>query len=117
LGVELETIIPKTLAEVRSVVAGANLVIGARMHACLNALSCGTPAIAWAYSRKFTPLMSDLGWDFVIELGDPTRNPAAETMRFIDAVSQSEFEGKVSRVRDRAQQLLSTAVTAMSRVR
>lgn len=54
--------IPTNLDDVRSALAGASAVVGARMHACLNALSVGTPAIAWAYSRKFAPLMHDLGW-------------------------------------------------------
>ncbi len=47
------------LDDARSTDRGRRLVIGARMHACLNALSTGTPAIAMAYSRKFAPLMGD----------------------------------------------------------
>lgn len=63
-----EVIVPTSLAEVRSVVTGAELVIGSRMHACLNALSVGTPAIALAYSRKFAPLLEDLGWTWTVDL-------------------------------------------------
>ena len=43
-------------------------MIGSRMHACLNALSVGTPAIPLAYSRKFAPLLGDLGWAHVVDL-------------------------------------------------
>ena len=41
------------------------------MHACLNAVSTGTPAIAIAYSRKFKPLFDEIGWPHVLQLGDP----------------------------------------------
>lgn len=64
--------VPADLEDARSVIAGAQLVIGARMHACLNALSTGTPAVAMAYSRKFAPLMSEIGWNHVIPLSDAT---------------------------------------------
>lgn len=60
--------IPADLEDARAAIAGAQLVIGARMHACLNALSTGTPAIAMAYSRKFAPLMAALEWPHVVQL-------------------------------------------------
>jgi polysaccharide pyruvyl transferase WcaK-like protein len=75
-------VVPESLQEVREVVAGASLVIGSRMHACLNALSCGTPAVALAYSRKFAPLLGDLGWSAVVELSDD--DPAAAVLSLSD---------------------------------
>ncbi|GAA1417367.1 polysaccharide pyruvyl transferase family protein [Agrococcus citreus] len=60
--------VPLDLSDARAAVAGARLVIGARMHACLNALSTGTPAVAMAYSRKFAPLMDSIGWQHVVQL-------------------------------------------------
>lgn len=48
----LEHVVPRDLLHLRSIVKGANLVVGSRMHACLNALSVGTPAIPLAYSRN-----------------------------------------------------------------
>jgi colanic acid/amylovoran biosynthesis protein len=62
MGEGTEVLIPRDLAHVRHMVAGASLVVGSRMHACLNAISVGTPAIALAYSRKFAPLLDDIGW-------------------------------------------------------
>lgn len=59
---------PLGLAGARDAIARSKLVIGARMHACLNALSQGVPAIPMAYSRKFAPLLSELGWDYGIDL-------------------------------------------------
>lgn len=66
----LELRIPTDLDDARSIIAAARLVIGARMHACLNALSTGTPAVAMAYSRKFAPLMASIGWEHVVQLNE-----------------------------------------------
>lgn len=73
---EAEVIVPATLNEVREVTASAQLVIASRMHACLNALSVGTPAIPLAYSRKFAPLLQDLGWRHTIDLRTDDDIPA-----------------------------------------
>ncbi|MET4046852.1 MULTISPECIES: polysaccharide pyruvyl transferase family protein [unclassified Rhodococcus (in: high G+C Gram-positive bacteria)] len=66
--VGVTAVIPTSLDSARSIISGANILIGSRMHACLNALSVGTPAIAWAYSRKFEPLMAALEWRAVLDL-------------------------------------------------
>ena len=65
---DAEVIVPGDLGDVRRAVAGAALVIGSRMHACLNGLSVGTPSIPLAYSRKFIPLLSDAGWSAAVDL-------------------------------------------------
>lgn len=72
--------VPADLADARSAIAGARLVIGARMHACLNALSTGTPAVAMAYSRKFAPLLESVGWPHVVPLS-AERDVAREVLR------------------------------------
>lgn len=97
-----DVVIPESLADVRAHVAGANLVIGARMHACLNALSVGTPAIAMAYSRKFAPLLGELGWDQVVDLQDDT-DVVANVLRMSEADSADrarEVAARAARVRD-----------------
>lgn len=66
----VEPLVPADLTEARELIASAKVVVGARMHACLNALSMGIPAIAWAYSRKFAPLMNELGWSHVLDVRD-----------------------------------------------
>jgi polysaccharide pyruvyl transferase WcaK-like protein len=81
--------VPTGLDDARSVIAGAKLVIGARMHACLNALSTGTPAVAMAYSRKFRPLMSELDWPHVVSLAETT-DAAADVLREVAAPSLEE---------------------------
>jgi polysaccharide pyruvyl transferase WcaK-like protein len=67
-GDRVAVFVPTSLEEVRTFVIRCQVVIGARMHACLNALSVGTPAIPLAYSRKFAPLLSDLGWSHTVDL-------------------------------------------------
>lgn len=82
-GNEFDVYTPTGLADVRSFVASCNVVIGSRMHACLNALSVGTPAIPLSYSRKFQPLLSDLGWGHNVDLKTET-HPAEAVMAILD---------------------------------
>ena len=79
LGAELgaPVIVPSGLDDVRTVLAGSRLVIGSRMHACLNALSVGTPAVPLGYSDKFAPLLAELGWRHGVDLRDPDVGVAA----------------------------------------
>jgi polysaccharide pyruvyl transferase WcaK-like protein len=99
----LDHLVPESLEDMRSIAAGAQLMIGSRMHACLNALSVGTPAIPLAYSRKFAPLLHDLGWRHVVDLaGSPT--PAADVLTMID--SHGELGPEVAGVRSTADELL-----------
>lgn len=67
-GPEIEVVIPSSLEEARETVASARFVVGSRMHACLNSLSTGTPTIPWAYSKKFAPLLRDIGWESGLDL-------------------------------------------------
>lgn len=74
---DLEVVVPTGLDDVRATIAGAKVLIGSRMHACLNALSVGVPAIPLAYSRKFAPLLQSVGWEvgFDLRTDDPQRLP------------------------------------------
>lgn len=104
----VEVCIPADLEQVRTVVASAQLVIGSRMHACLNALSCGTPAIPLAYSRKFEPLLADLGWPHTVDLRSDA-DPVSSVLHLVDQVSSAA----ASQLRDRAAVLLDRAVVAL----
>lgn len=97
LGDDASVFFPRDLDDVRTRLASATAVVGARMHACLNALSVGTPAVAWAYSRKFAPLMSDLGWRGHVDLRDGP--VVAETLSLlrqpgVDAMGAAELRGR-----------------------
>ncbi|WCC80127.1 polysaccharide pyruvyl transferase family protein [Cutibacterium equinum] len=91
---------PESLDQVRKTAASARLAIGSRMHMCLNSLSVGTPAVPLAYSRKFAPLLRDLGWEHTLELG------AATTTSAVLAACQQAEEGDVDAVLHRADLLI-----------
>ena len=94
--------IPVDLADARAVIAGAGLVIGARMHACLNALSTGTPAIAMAYSRKFSPLMDSIGWEHVV----PLRGTEDVAEEVLERARRDGMHAAAARSQERGRQLL-----------
>ncbi|MET1015339.1 MAG: polysaccharide pyruvyl transferase family protein, partial [Leifsonia flava] len=72
------------------------------MHACLNALSTGVPAIAMAYSRKFEPLLNSVDWPHSVSLvGDP--DPAAAVLR---AVADESLEVSARETMTRGRSLL-----------
>ncbi|MGB7980653.1 MAG: polysaccharide pyruvyl transferase family protein [Candidatus Nanopelagicales bacterium] len=99
----VDVVVPKDLDQVRAVVASANLTLGSRMHACLNSLSVGTPAIPLAYSRKFVPLLQDIGWDRSVDLRESS-DPVADAIGLM-----SDVEGLARDVRTsvtRARRLL-----------
>jgi len=55
--------------QVKTVIGQCDLFIGARMHACIAALSQGTPAVGLAYSRKFRGVFASVGMEeFVADL-------------------------------------------------
>jgi len=99
----LGLVIPRDLDHARALIAGSSLVIGARMHACLNALSTGTPAIAMAYSRKFAPLMGELGWPHVVDAGADEN----ATARILAAVDDPQLTEQARHAQQRGQELLA----------
>jgi colanic acid/amylovoran biosynthesis protein len=104
--------VPEDLSAARTVISGANVVIGARMHACLNALSLGTPTIPWAYSRKFVPLLNDLGWRYVIDLKQDV-SPAMSTIQLL-ADMEGGQSSEIELLRKRAEDLLHQYVSLLS---
>ncbi|MDJ0312334.1 polysaccharide pyruvyl transferase family protein [Arthrobacter sp. H35-D1] len=108
-----EVCIPKGLDEVRSVVASANVVIGSRMHACLNALSVGTPAIPMAYSRKFEPLLRGMQWNHTVDLRDKTTDPVDAVLRHLAA---TDLAAGVPAVQARAHESLLLAEESLRKL-
>lgn len=108
----LEVLVPEDLAHVRELVASARLVVGSRMHACLNALSVGTPAVPLAYSRKFAPLLEGLGWETTIDLR--SADDAAE--RTVELAADPTLLTRAAGVRDRADALLGPAEAALRKL-
>ncbi|WP_421742081.1 polysaccharide pyruvyl transferase family protein [Cellulomonas sp.] len=115
VGHDLEVVVPEDLPEAREVIASAQLLIGARMHACLNALSIGTPAVAMAYSRKFEPLLDSLGWRHSYLADDASQWASA-----VASAAGTDFEpGDVAAVAARGRERLAgmTVVLRESRER
>lgn len=98
--------IPTDLDDVRRFIAGCNVVVGARMHACLNALSVGRPAIPLAYSRKFAPLLADIGWPHTLDLRSD-REIAKKVMALLE---DRQLSADADRVRMKAEERLNAAV-------
>ncbi len=57
-----------TPSEAKSFIAGLDFFMGARMHACIAALSSGVPVLPMAYSRKFAGLFGALGYGHTLDL-------------------------------------------------
>jgi len=107
-----DILVPTSLSNVRSEIASGRVVVGARMHACLNALSLGVPAVPLPYSRKFAPLMEQIGGPAGVDLR--TENPAMAD-DVISAVDADDLEAKAVAVRDRAHTLLAPVRPALER--
>lgn len=112
VGPSVRVVVPKDLSEVRSELAGANVTVGSRMHCCLNSLSVGVPAIPLAYSRKFAPLLADIGWTATVPLRG-TADPVAEVLRHTD---DDDLPGLVPPVLAAASAKLEVAREAISKV-
>jgi colanic acid/amylovoran biosynthesis protein len=111
LGGQVEVAIPADLTDARRILASARLVIGSRMHACLNALSVGTPAIGLAYSRKFAPLFADLGWSHTVDL--TAADVVSSVASLVRRLSVCDLED-VAAVRSRAASRLTAATEVLA---
>jgi polysaccharide pyruvyl transferase WcaK-like protein len=100
---DLSVLKPESLHGAREMLASSRLVIGARMHACLNALSQGIPALPWAYSRKFAPLLKDLGWEYTLDL----RNDKDIADHTIQLIEGEDLAARAVQVEKRGTDLIS----------
>ncbi len=59
--------------QVQALIAGADVVLGMRLHAVILAGNAGVPMVALAYDRKVTAVMERLGLaEYALDLGDVT---------------------------------------------
>lgn len=54
-------------SEAKSFISGLDFLTGARMHACIAAISSGVAVLPMAYSRKFNGLFSSVGYSHVLD--------------------------------------------------
>lgn len=64
----------KTPIEAKSYISTMDFFAGARMHACIAAISSGVPVLPMSYSRKFNGLFQDtLGYNLMVDLKEQNR--------------------------------------------
>ncbi|MFM9828581.1 MAG: polysaccharide pyruvyl transferase family protein [Sphingomonas sp.] len=68
-------------SDAKTYISGLDMMVAARMHACIAAFSSGVPVVPIAYSRKFMGLFGDL-LDYGHTL-PPTGNTMAEAIAFV----------------------------------
>lgn len=107
---DAEVVVPTDLTDVRRHLASTELVVASRMHACLNALAVGTPAVALAYSDKFAPLMGDLGWRHTVDL----RSEHERIVPAVLAAAGQDLASDVAAVRERSAAGLEAARHALA---
>jgi colanic acid/amylovoran biosynthesis protein len=67
--------------EIKHLIGRCSFFLGARMHACIAALSQGVPAVAMAYSRKFVGVLETVGAGGLVV--DPRNATLDEMMRVV----------------------------------
>lgn len=68
--------------EIKHVIGQCDFFVGARMHACIAALSQHIPTVAVAYSDKFAGMMGAIG--FAETVIDPRRMEMEQMLRIVD---------------------------------
>jgi colanic acid/amylovoran biosynthesis protein len=90
--------------EIKYLIGQCDFFMGARMHACIAALSQCVPAVCMAYSRKFAGVMESIG--------------CAELVADLCGQNQSEVVAQIERLfreRERVQKALQEQVPAAKR--
>lgn len=67
-----------TPSEAKTYISGMDFFMGARMHACIAALSSGVPVVPMAYSRKFDGLFGSIDYHHTVDCTKGTRADALE---------------------------------------
>ncbi len=107
-----DILLPNSHFAVRHAAGSENVVVGSRMHACLNALAMGTLVVAIAYSRTFDPLMSALGWRHTFNM---LESPVRASDVFSDINAAEPLREETLRVRDTADSLVESAASTLRR--
>ena len=68
--------------EIKYVIGKCDFLVGARMHACIAAVSQAIPAVCVAYSDKFTGVMRAIGVDSIV--ADARKLDEQELLKFIE---------------------------------
>lgn len=66
----------------KSFIASMDFFVGARMHACIAALSGGVPVLPMAYSRKFAGVFGTLGYDLIADCRAETQTQIMDKLDY-----------------------------------
>lgn len=81
---------PHTYAEIKAIIGGCTFMVGARMHACIGALSQCVPAVSLAYSDKFHGVMETIGIQQLV--ADPRSADIPQLVAEIDTLFDSRAQ-------------------------
>lgn len=103
-------------SEAKSYISGLDLLIAARMHACIAAFSSGVPVIPVAYSRKFAGLFTNLlGYEHVLsQTGFDTQQAVEFLVGYL--VRGEELSAAVRAGNSRVAPLLDAYVDALRKL-
>lgn len=65
-------------SEAKSYISGLDFLVAGRMHACIAAISSGTPVVPIAYSRKFIGLFGQLNYQWIVPVKGLNTDQALE---------------------------------------
>lgn len=102
--------------EAKSYIAGLDMLVGGRMHACIAAYSSGVPVVPVAYSRKFAGLFKEvLDYHHLIPVKGLNTHEAVAFV--LDAFARrDELARDCLRSRDKVEALLSDYVEALTKL-
>jgi polysaccharide pyruvyl transferase WcaK-like protein len=92
-------------SEIKHIIGLCDFFIGARMHACIAAISQSVPAVAIAYSDKFIGVMETVGVEGLV--ADARKSDQEEILRIVEkayeqrAMFQQQLDRKIPEVRAR----------------
>jgi len=102
--------------QIKALIGQCDVFIGARMHACVAAVSQGVPAVCLAYSGKFAGVMAPLGGAArVVDLREATAGEISEVVRevFRDRVALAgDLRDRLKQLPRFAQQLAALELPA-----
>lgn len=99
--------------QAKGYISGLDFFLGARMHACIAALSAGVPCVPLAYSRKFAGLFGSLGYPEVLDgLATDTREALERVMSAFER--RAQLRAGLERLEALARQRLETYTDALT---
>ncbi|WP_225206452.1 polysaccharide pyruvyl transferase family protein [Novosphingobium huizhouense] len=94
-------------SQAKSFISGLDVLVAARMHACIGALSSGTPVVPVAYSRKFSGLFGLLGYD--VRLPETGYDAPRAVQHVLDAIDRrDQLARDVEQARAKVRPLMDT---------